>query len=454
MSKKASNDANPAYRNIVNKIIEDIDDGTLSPGSPLPSVRKAAKEWGVSISTITRAYNELEKLGYVETHQGRGSYVSFLKGDILPRSSTWLAFYSYARQDDEFNNGFITRLREDIQREYQTQTGEELNIFQDSKDISFGMNWRKAIQEHLGRSVFFIPVLTPTYLKRPACIAELKTAIKQFESMGMRECIYPICLVSIDKALRSLNDDDLANTLNDIQQNRNLCTLRFESRNSSAYRKEVARIVADLIDRDEMLKEAQFKLLEASSAPVSAALHSSVADPLQAIADLESASKQLVPQTEDIGKSILAIGGIIDSHPIDANEPFARKVTMVKEIARELEGPGRTIAKQCREYGATIRKVDEGLDAVIYLNDIAGSGNTVGEMKKMNQQMSEIYSSTEQSFNQIRAFQNALEKLSGLSRDLREPCITIRLALDEVVNSQLFIKSWEEKTRAYLIRQS
>jgi len=64
------------YEQIINQIKHLILDGRLQQGEILPSIRMMAKELKVSIITVKRAYEELEKEGFVETTPGKGTYVS------------------------------------------------------------------------------------------------------------------------------------------------------------------------------------------------------------------------------------------------------------------------------------------------------------------------------------------------------------------------------------------
>jgi len=47
--------------------------GELAPGEELPSIRRLAQELRVSVITTKRAYEELEREGYIRTMPGRGS---------------------------------------------------------------------------------------------------------------------------------------------------------------------------------------------------------------------------------------------------------------------------------------------------------------------------------------------------------------------------------------------
>ena len=66
----------PLYEQIQNQIKAQILNGTLTPGEGLPSIRNLAKELKVSIITSKRAYEELEKEGFVETVTGKGTFVA------------------------------------------------------------------------------------------------------------------------------------------------------------------------------------------------------------------------------------------------------------------------------------------------------------------------------------------------------------------------------------------
>ena len=55
----------PLFEQIYDQIRDQIRKGSLPPDTPLPSIRTLAKELSVSVITIKRAYDELERDGYV-----------------------------------------------------------------------------------------------------------------------------------------------------------------------------------------------------------------------------------------------------------------------------------------------------------------------------------------------------------------------------------------------------
>lgn len=73
----------PIYAQIREQIKEQILNGQIDAGTILPSIRKLAKETGVSVITTTRAYNDLEEQGFIASMQGRGSVVLSKDNQIL-----------------------------------------------------------------------------------------------------------------------------------------------------------------------------------------------------------------------------------------------------------------------------------------------------------------------------------------------------------------------------------
>ena len=66
----------PIYDQISSQIKEKIISGELQEGDALPSMRLLAKELRISVITTKRAYEELERDGFVVTVPGKGSFVA------------------------------------------------------------------------------------------------------------------------------------------------------------------------------------------------------------------------------------------------------------------------------------------------------------------------------------------------------------------------------------------
>lgn len=66
----------PIYEQIYTQIKNAIVTGELSSGDALPSIRALAKDLRISVITTTRAYEELERDGFIDRVPGKGCYVA------------------------------------------------------------------------------------------------------------------------------------------------------------------------------------------------------------------------------------------------------------------------------------------------------------------------------------------------------------------------------------------
>ena len=66
----------PIYEQITSQIKSMIISGELKEGDALPSMRLLAKELRISVITTKRAYDDLERDGFIESFTGKGSFVA------------------------------------------------------------------------------------------------------------------------------------------------------------------------------------------------------------------------------------------------------------------------------------------------------------------------------------------------------------------------------------------
>ncbi len=73
----------PIYEQISSQIKGMIIKGELDVGEALPSIRGLARDLQISVITTKRAYDELEKEGFIETMQGKGSFVAMQNKELM-----------------------------------------------------------------------------------------------------------------------------------------------------------------------------------------------------------------------------------------------------------------------------------------------------------------------------------------------------------------------------------
>lgn len=65
----------PIYEQICDRVKENIVKGIMMPGDQLPSIRQLSSMILVNPNTISKAYQELERMGVIETIRGRGTFI-------------------------------------------------------------------------------------------------------------------------------------------------------------------------------------------------------------------------------------------------------------------------------------------------------------------------------------------------------------------------------------------
>ncbi len=73
----------PIYEQIEEQIKSQIITGDLREGDALPSMRVLAKELKISIITTKRAYEDLEKDGFIYSIAGKGCFVKGINSEII-----------------------------------------------------------------------------------------------------------------------------------------------------------------------------------------------------------------------------------------------------------------------------------------------------------------------------------------------------------------------------------
>ena len=89
------------YEQIVDQIRQAIWSGDLPAGTPLPSLRRLARDLEVSLITTTRAYNDLAAAGLIPNPAGRGSFV-------LPQDESETRERLLARLDAQLDDAVAT----------------------------------------------------------------------------------------------------------------------------------------------------------------------------------------------------------------------------------------------------------------------------------------------------------------------------------------------------------
>ena len=115
----------PIYEQIADQVREQILFGALSAGDALPSMRVLAKELRISVITTKRAYEELERDGFLDNVPGKGCFVAPQNRELLREAQLRRVEDVLAQAVDEARKGgfSLSELQELLTLLYQ---GDEL----------------------------------------------------------------------------------------------------------------------------------------------------------------------------------------------------------------------------------------------------------------------------------------------------------------------------------------
>lgn len=98
----------PIYEQISDQIKEQIMAGTLSVGDALPSMRLLARELRISVITTKRAYEDLERDGFLENVPGKGCYVAPQNWELLREAQLRRVEEKLSQAVDEARKGALS----------------------------------------------------------------------------------------------------------------------------------------------------------------------------------------------------------------------------------------------------------------------------------------------------------------------------------------------------------
>jgi len=87
----SSNTSKPIYEQITSQMKAMVMSGELKTGDQIPSMRALAKSLHVSVITVQKAYEDLQRDGFIETTVGRGSFISAQNKDFVQEEQQRIA---------------------------------------------------------------------------------------------------------------------------------------------------------------------------------------------------------------------------------------------------------------------------------------------------------------------------------------------------------------------------
>ena len=109
-----------------------------------------------------------------------------------------VGFWSYAHRDDASSGGQLSQLRAVIGRRIVLQCGVKVTLWQDLAAIPYGADWAETAERAIGHTAFFIPIVTPRFLKSLYCRDEFASFRRRMRAMDRNDLIFSIHYVDVD----------------------------------------------------------------------------------------------------------------------------------------------------------------------------------------------------------------------------------------------------------------
>lgn len=358
--------------------------------------------------------------------------------------ATARGFWSYVHADDDAEGGRITELARDLAAQYEMLTGESIDLFLDRDDLSWGEDWRAAVDGSLAGTAFFIPILTPRYFLSAECRRELNAFVRKAKRLGLEDLILPILYIA-SPLLREDPPSDEAVALVKPFQWVDWTDLRFASRDERPYREAVAEMAARLVEANSKADDVSLALPiskedEDDDAPGSADLMAQAEVTLDAWADT----------VNSLSDSITEIGQVVGTATVEINDPetapksFAARLTLMRKLATALHDPATGLQETAERYTAQLNDIDAGIMEMIpaLSAEVAGDSSKTSEVCEFFNSIRLMAQSSDEGLGALKEMVDAIQPIERMSRDLRAPLRTLRRALTSMYESRKVINAW------------
>lgn len=353
--------------------------------------------------------------------------------------------------DDKADGGRVTRLAEKIKLEYQALTTEDIDIFVDRTHLSWGQQWRNAINGSLQSTTFYIPIITPNFIESAECRREFLTFVNTARSLGVEEYILAIRYIPVT----GLGEDsaDEIKALVAGTQFEDWEELRFEDEDGPLYRRAVNKLARRLKELSEIVESRPSKdpaVDLGTSADVAEAEQDDDDAPglIDLMGDFEPASQEWLATINKFAPLINEFSSVLKSAtPLlqEANgKSFAHKIAVLRDTAKELEPSTKGIEEAGQEYVNKLLAIDPSMRAMIEMAKAAEPGTEDESAAQV--QFASIKKMALASKGAADSVSNAgalARQYSKYSRDLRPAFKRYEAGAKAIVDGQSVIDEWE-----------
>ena len=369
---------------------------------------------------------------------------------------SYKGFWSYVHQDDETEDGRISKLAKDVVAQYEMITGDTIELFLDKDGgLEWGDSWREKIDDSLDSVAFFIPVMTPRYFMSPECRSELNHFVRRAEKSGLKGLLLPLYYLDIPSLDDESGKDDLLRMIRQFQR-QDWRTLKHKEVTSEAYRQGVFDIAKHLV---EVNKQAEKTGVD-EAAPEMDRVTGEEEDDTPGTIDRMAVAEEELPNwantITDIAEQINIIGEAMQKATADllnkggGRSGFAHKLLVARSLTMELSSPTDTISTLTNQFVSQLHDVDDGTRAIIEqaLVEIKEEPDSKEDLCNFFAAIRNLSKQTHDGLSGAKQMIDGFAPMEKMSRDLRPVLRRLRQALTAMIEGGKVTEIWTSMIEA------
>lgn len=267
-------------------------------------------------------------------------------------------FMSYVHADaDSAVSGGIREFMRDIEDALEGLYGREVEVFLDKDKARWGENLWDRLDAELRRSTFFVPFITPRYLKSDACRREFMTFLEGAERAGVeKQLLLPLIWV-YPPLMRKEGVNDLVVTRIKNTLYKDVSQVRSLNRDSGEYRQIVEDLASSINDRIEEREQ----LAESHDSSLSGVESDDNKGALEYLAEVQDSLPAVQKYLEDflvsfgeLGQELQESSSKLDqrsmSNPVQAQRVLLQMARSLSPAAQDTEAKATVAAQKWTEF--------------------------------------------------------------------------------------------------------
>lgn len=367
-------------------------------------------------------------------------------------------FWSYAHSDDDGTNGKIRRLKEGVDHAFKRYSGDPLASFFDrsgDNQLVWGDEWRSKITSTIWGTTFFIPVISPSYLKSSMCRDEFKEFWDKAEkSEDLQELLLPILWVPVHPAT---NEEKRIWEIANARQYLDWSQIRKLEEDSAEYQRlidemgerlaEAARAVANVSEGESAAgDESPDSDDDGGGPPVPIDSLEPPTEPRPAgLIDLaDEATEQAKRFAADLTTGFEALQlmqtEVLAPDPLHSNASAGQRLFYYKRIAKDMGPYVQKFEQSLKEAEHEARRLNNTMFEFIdllqdpVLRTMTDVGNVAGAQR--------IPAILAEKFGDYGQFRGHISAIGRMSRDLSVPMSSIERGFDSMDTIMELLRAW------------